>query len=206
MCTLAAHLPSVWVKLFVQFSDCWRNGKVSFDWVTLLICATRAMNVFVKRNICFETLHLTNPKCAHTQQWTHTHREHTPGAGGRYLYCGTREQLGVRCRGVKSTWKSCLSKSTDTLPWKLLHYKLQVTNSKPTWVKALQYLILTVLKYFTYTRYRLKDALVKETWQSKSVTLWRSWKQAEARIYVQTRTNNKPKTTDNHYSQQVTKN
>ncbi len=67
--------------------------------------------------------------------------------------------------------------------------------------KVLEYLILTVLKYFTYTKYRLKDALVKETWQSKSVTLWRSWgKQAEARIYVQafhgkTRANNKTKTT-----------
>ncbi len=48
-------------------------------------------------------------------------------------------------RGVKSTWKPYLSKSTDTLQWKLLHYKLQVTNSKTTWVKVLEYLILTVL-------------------------------------------------------------
>ncbi len=125
-------------------------------------------------------------------------------------------------RGVKSTGKPYLSKSTDTLQWKLLHYKLQVTNSKTTWVKVLEYLILTVLKYFTYTKYRLKDALVKETWQLKTVTLWKSWgKQAEARIHVQafhgkTRTNKKPKTkgnkeqndgqTDNHYIQQLTKN
>ncbi len=125
-------------------------------------------------------------------------------------------------RGVKSTGKPYLSKSTDTLQWKLLHYKLQVTNFKTTWVKILEYLILTVLKHFTYTKYRLKDALVKETSQSKTVTLWRSWgKQAEERIYVQafhgkTRTNNKPKSTgnkeqndrltDNHYIQQLTKN
>ncbi len=77
-------------------------------------------------------------------------------------------------------------------------------------------------KYFTYTKYKLKDALVKGTCQSKTVTLWKSWgKQADARIYVQafhgkTRTNNKPKTkgnkeqngrqTDNHYIQQLTKN
>ncbi len=73
-------------------------------------------------------------------------------------------------RGEKSTWKPYLSKSTDTLPWKLLHYKLQVTNSKTTWVKVLEYLILTVLKYFTYTKYSFK-----ETCQWKTVTLWRSW-------------------------------
>ncbi len=78
-------------------------------------------------------------------------------------------------RGVKSTWKPYLSRSTDTLQWKLIHYNLQVTNSKTTWVKVLEDLILTVLKYFTYTKYRLKDALVKETSRSKTVTLWRSW-------------------------------
>ncbi len=53
-------------------------------------------------------------------------------------------------------------------------------------------------KYFTYSKYKLNDVLVKETSQSKTVTLWRSWgTQAEARIYVQafhgkTRTNKKP--------------
>ncbi len=42
-------------------------------------------------------------------------------------------------RGVKSSWKPYLNTSTDTLQWKLLHYKLQVTNSKTTWVKVLEY-------------------------------------------------------------------
>ncbi len=56
----------------------------------------------------------------------------------------------ITVRGVKSTWKPYLSKSTDTLQWKLIHYKIQVTNSKTTWVNVLEYLILTVLKYFTY--------------------------------------------------------
>ncbi|KAI7789726.1 hypothetical protein IRJ41_012361 [Triplophysa rosa] len=37
------------------------------------------------------------------------------------------------------------SKTTDTLQQKLLHYKLQVTNSKTTSVKVLEYLILTPL-------------------------------------------------------------
>ncbi len=43
-----------------------------------------------------------------------------------------------------------------------------ISNSlkkKETWVKVLEYLILTVLKYFTYTKYKLKDALFKETSQ-----------------------------------------
>ncbi len=110
-------------------------------------------------------------------------------------------------RGVKNTWKPYLSKSTDTLQWKLLHYNLQVTNSKTTWVKVLEYLILTVLKYFTYTKYRLKDALVKETSKSKTATLWRNWgKHAEARIYVKafhgkTRTSNKTTITFNNLQQ-----
>ncbi len=81
---------------------------------------------------------------------------------------------------------------------------MKITNQfkspipKTTWEKIFEYLILTVLKYCTYTKYKLKDALVKETCQSKTVTLWRSWgKQAEARIYVKAfhgknRTNNKP--------------
>ncbi len=59
---------------------------------------------------------------------------------------------------------------------------LQVTNSKTTWVKVLEYLILTVLKYFTYTKYRLKDALVNEKCQSNAVE--KLGKTAEVRIYV----------------------
>ncbi len=38
---------------------------------------------------------LTHPKCTHTQQWTHTHREHTPGAVGSHLRCGARWAVGV---------------------------------------------------------------------------------------------------------------
>ncbi len=37
-------------------------------------------------------LHLTHPS-AHTQQWTHTHREHTPGAVGSQC-CGARGAVG----------------------------------------------------------------------------------------------------------------
>ncbi len=35
----------------------------------------------------------THPS-AHIQQWTHTHREHTPGAAGSYLCCGARRAVG----------------------------------------------------------------------------------------------------------------
>ncbi len=40
------------------------------------------------------------------------------------------ESQWLHVRGVKYTWKPYLSKSTDTLQWKLLHYKLQVTIPK----------------------------------------------------------------------------
>ncbi len=45
-------------------------------------------------------LHLTHP-CANTQQWTHTHREHTPGAVGSQC-CGARGAVGgsVPCSRV----------------------------------------------------------------------------------------------------------
>ncbi len=38
----------------------------------------------------------THPKCTHTHthQWTHTHREHTPGAVGSHLCCGSRGAVG----------------------------------------------------------------------------------------------------------------
>ncbi len=49
-------------------------------WLILRICA----------------LQLTHTQSAHThtQQWTHTHREHTPGAVGSHLCCGARGAVG----------------------------------------------------------------------------------------------------------------
>ncbi len=122
----------------------------------------------------------------------------------------------------RGTWKPYLSKRTDTLQWKLLHYRLQVTNSKTTWVKVLEYLILTVLKHFTYTKYMLEDAQVKVTFQSKTVMLWRSWGNRQrqgsmCRHFIEKleqTISQKPKGTKNrmigqtinHYIQQLTKN
>ncbi len=50
-------------------------------------------------------LHLTHPS-AHTQQWTHTHREHTPGAVGSHLCCGARGAFGglVPCSRAPQSW------------------------------------------------------------------------------------------------------
>ncbi len=39
------------------------------------------------QNLCSA---FTHPKCTHTAVNTHTHREHTPGAVGSHLCCGTR--------------------------------------------------------------------------------------------------------------------
>ncbi len=43
---------------------------------------------------------------AHTQQWTHTHCEHTPGAVGSHLCSGTRGAVGgsVPCSRAPQSW------------------------------------------------------------------------------------------------------
>ncbi len=43
---------------------------------------------------------------AHTQQWTHTHHEHTPGAVGSHLCCGARGAVGgsVPCSRAPQLW------------------------------------------------------------------------------------------------------
>ncbi len=43
---------------------------------------------------------------AHTQQWTHTHHEHTPGAVGSHLCCGARGAVGgsVSCSRAPQSW------------------------------------------------------------------------------------------------------
>ncbi len=45
-------------------------------------------------------LQLTHPRCTHTQQWTHTHCEHTPGAVGSHLCCGAQGAIGGSCTSV----------------------------------------------------------------------------------------------------------
>ncbi len=43
---------------------------------------------------------------AHTQQWTRTHREHTPGAVSSHLCCGARGAVGgsVPCLKAPQSW------------------------------------------------------------------------------------------------------
>ncbi len=57
------------------------------------------------RNLCSAF----NPHTVHTQdtqQWTHTHREHTPGAVGSHLCCGARGAVGglVPCSRAPQSW------------------------------------------------------------------------------------------------------
>ncbi len=49
----------------------------------------------------------------HTQQWTHTHREHTPGAVGSHLCCGTREAVGGSVPCSKFTSVVVLRRALD---------------------------------------------------------------------------------------------
>ncbi len=63
---------------------------------------------------------------AHTQQWTHTHREHTPGAVGSHFYAAVpREQLGVqswywrwreRCTFTPPTYNPCRTWDSNSQP------------------------------------------------------------------------------------------
>ncbi len=63
---------------------------------------------------------------AHTQQWTHTHCEHTPGAVGKWaaIYAAAPgEQLGVRClaqghlsRGIEGGESAVHSLPPPTIP------------------------------------------------------------------------------------------
>ncbi len=60
---------------------------------------------------------------AHTQQWTHTHLGHTPGAVGSHIAAAPGEQLGVRClaqehlsRGIEGEERAGHSLPPPTIP------------------------------------------------------------------------------------------
>ncbi len=89
-------------------------------------------------------LHLTHPKCTHTP-WTHTHREHTPGAVGSHLCCGARGAVGgsvpcsrapqswywrwrERCTFTPPTYNSCW---TETRTHNLLDYESDSLTIRP---------------------------------------------------------------------------
>ncbi len=78
---------------------------------------------------------------AHTQQWTHTHREHTPWAVGSHLCCSAGEHLGVRClaqghlsRGIESGESAVHSLPTrQSLPdWDLTSQPFDYESDSPT--------------------------------------------------------------------------
>ncbi len=68
-------------------------------------------------------LHLTHPKCAHTQQWTHTHTVNTHPEQWAAIAAAPREQLGVRClaqehlsRGIEGGESAGYSLPSPTIP------------------------------------------------------------------------------------------
>ncbi len=59
----------------------------------------------------------------HTQQWTHTHCEHTPGAVGSHLCCSVLGAVGVQCfaqgllsRGIEGGESAVHSLPPPTIP------------------------------------------------------------------------------------------
>ncbi len=77
---------------------------------------------------------------AHTQQWTHTHREHTPGAVGSIYAAATGEQLGVwwlaqghLSRGIEDGESAVHSLPPPTIPasprFELATFRLRVRLS-----------------------------------------------------------------------------
>ncbi len=94
---LLAHV-TVWMMLggpqvysfYIQHNNC--IGKALFWWQIDNVTTWRDIRpsmVTHSQNLCSAKLH--------TQQWTHKHRKHTPGAVGSHLCCGTRGAVGVRC-------------------------------------------------------------------------------------------------------------
>ncbi len=93
---------------------------------------------------------------AHTQQWTHTHREHTPGAVGSHLCCGTGEQLWVqflaqgshlsrgieggreRCTFTPPTYNSCWTWDLNSQP---LGYESDSLTIRPRLPQIVQQIV-----------------------------------------------------------------
>ncbi len=77
-------------------------------------------------------LQLTHPS-AHTQQWTHTHREHTPRAVGSHLCCGARGAVGgwVPCSRAPQSWYWRWRERWTFTPPTYNSYRTWDSNSQP---------------------------------------------------------------------------
>ncbi len=93
---------------------------------------------------------------AHTQQWTHTHREHTPEAVGSHLCCGARGAVGgsVPCsRAPQYEKKSMESMATvnclvTNIPFSIFGWPIPLSKKKNLPVLELHsFLILLYSRY-----------------------------------------------------------
>ncbi len=96
-------------------------------------------------------LHLTHPRCTHTQQWTHTHT----GAVGSHLWCGARGWgFGALLKGTSFVvlrveralvihsphLQFLLARDSNLQPFDLI----QLSDIRPLTSQVSQYLLLTV--------------------------------------------------------------
>ncbi len=87
------------------------------------------------RNLCSAF----NPSKVHTHssEHTHTHREHTPGAVGSHLCCGTRGAVGgsVPCSRAPQSWywgwRECWTFTPPTIPAEPFNYKSNSLTIRP---------------------------------------------------------------------------
>ncbi len=107
----------------------------------------------------------------HTQQWTHTHREHTPGPVGSHLFCGARGAVGgsvpcsraPRCdiEGVESTVHSLPSPTTPAGPrFELATFRLWVwlSNIRPRFPE--DYILVWCYWYGFFSRHVIGCSLL----------------------------------------------
>ncbi len=104
---LLAHI-TVWMML---------GGPQVYSFYTTATIALVKLCLYVtnwqRDNVTWHTTKYGDPfsefvlcKIAYTQQWTHKHRKHTPGAVGSHLCCGTRGAVGgsVPCSRAPQSW------------------------------------------------------------------------------------------------------
>ncbi len=93
--------------------------KTKYSIVKVTWQVTKDGNPYSEFVLCIYSI-----QSAHTQEWTHTHREHTPGAVCSLFYAAAPgEQLGVRClaqghlsRGIEGGESAVHSLPPPTIP------------------------------------------------------------------------------------------
>ncbi len=107
------NVPPQWQLLYLYFWECIKGNR---DYMLLKVNVKVTWHVAKYGNPYSEFVLCIYPiQSAHTQQWTHTHREHTPGAVGSHLCgqpCSRAPQSWYwrrreRCTFTPPTYNSC---------------------------------------------------------------------------------------------------